>query len=649
MKLKPVRGEIRTTNPMPNLGSSLVDAVKANAPQEQRVVNSLINLAKRAEDTRDKLETQRIRDKNTVEEEKLKERLLVSEDTINLGDRDGNLLSVEQIEASKKVMYDSVLKDYDPKNFNSPYYKDKTAFDSFESGMYNQMNLSRLRVNKKRDDSIKFTANKVYGEVKTNSYNELKNLPISNYWIGSDNIRDKFENKVNSRALVDGTVDVTKELFDYDKTSTINYLGKIYTMTDALGREVPDFAAMYIALTNTKEFEKLNLDLPGGKFEKLKNRKYVKNLGKDIPVDLRNAITEELKDSLTDQVYIENYEILKNNTKVMQDFQKDLSDSEKLLTLKDASKYYNKLVGYDKERHINTINQGIQDRLDGKRYTINERFVGNKIKYLFLTGKVKTNSQKFKLEGEDIAMSLDDRLISDQQTFISTPAFQTEIAKAKKAFENEDKTILNYIEESKQVKNLVADLGNDTYFNSEPLLNSIKSEVYNEIIKIKDNVEQQGKSFNIQDIGNPNSEHFLFTPNFIKTYKKDIKDVINLYKANKNYSIDRNNPVPEIPLNSNIYKKLQKTGIVTYGFITDKYLDSINIPKSERLSWVQGGIQNMRELENSEMFLKWKFQDFPKNTKTSVDFKLSTDLLAKDSTLLKYLEDNNIKIIDREK
>ena len=144
MKLKPVRGEIRTTNPMPNLGSSLVDAVKANAPQEQRVVNSLINLANKAKDTRDKLETQRIRDKNTVEEEKLKERLLVSEDTINLGNRDGNLLSVEQIEESKKVMYDSVLKDYNPKNINSPYYKDKTAFDSFESGMYNQMNLKYL-------------------------------------------------------------------------------------------------------------------------------------------------------------------------------------------------------------------------------------------------------------------------------------------------------------------------------------------------------------------------------------------------------------------------------------------------------------------------------------------------------------------------
>ena len=84
MKLKPVRGEISTTNPMPNLGSSLVDAVKANAPQEQRVVNSLINLANKAKDTRGCILVGQGSKHNTVQNSRLSMDLLMKE-ILNLG------------------------------------------------------------------------------------------------------------------------------------------------------------------------------------------------------------------------------------------------------------------------------------------------------------------------------------------------------------------------------------------------------------------------------------------------------------------------------------------------------------------------------------------------------------------------------------
>ena len=59
MKLKPVRGEIQTTNPMRDLGSSLIDAVRANEPSYQKIANAIdvqaqrqINIDKALEKTR---------------------------------------------------------------------------------------------------------------------------------------------------------------------------------------------------------------------------------------------------------------------------------------------------------------------------------------------------------------------------------------------------------------------------------------------------------------------------------------------------------------------------------------------------------------------------------------------------------------------
>ena len=647
MKLKPVRGEIRTTNPMPNLGSSLVDAVKANAPQEQRVVNSLINLANKAKDTRDKLETQRIRDKNTVEEEKLKERLLVSEDTINLGNRDGNLLSVEQIEESKKVMYDSVLKDYDPKNINSPYYKDKTAFDSFESGMYNQMNLSRLRVNKKRDDSIKFTANKVYGETKTNSYNELKNLPISNYWISSDTIRDKFLSKVNSRALVDSTVDVTKELFDYDKTSTINYLGKIYTMTDALGREVPDFAAMYIALTNTKEFEKLNLDLPGGKFEQLKNRKYVKNLGKDIPIDLRNAIKEELKDNLTDQVFVEKNQIDKHNAEVEENFANDLIDPEKNISFKDLNKYTDKLIGYEKGSSIDAMTKDLQDKQRGITYEKGEKAESFLILGKALRGEITSYEQKFRLPGESESQSIVDRMMDINLSYLSTNTFRTEFNSAVKTYQTDKAEFYKFIKDSKQIQSLNQSLIDKGKIGSigEARLEGVIINATKEAKKLKDKALSNGVAWDNNMLLDPKSDYYLFTDGFILNNKFNQDDVLNDFQnqVNTKKDIDNYDTVKLPKLNSNNFRKLKKTGVMSFNSLQIKYLENLGLEPTTQnfIIQIQEDENFSSQFSQSDLYLNWKYSNVNRKI-FSMNYIYHRN--RNNKKFIEYFESNNIPV-----
>tara|TARA_R110000765_G_scaffold97836_1_gene183863 strand:- start:6 stop:1943 length:1938 start_codon:yes stop_codon:yes gene_type:complete len=643
MKLKPIRGEIQTTNPMPNLGSSLVDAVKSNAPGEQRVVNTLINLSNREKSNRDALEAQRRKDKNSTMEQKLKARLLESENFVNIGDRDGNLLSPEEVTSNRKTIHNNIKKDLEN------YYKnDPSAFIDFESMMYNQLNLSTLRINTERKKSIKFYADKTFTQNKINLKNDLNSLPIQNYWIGEDVLRTKYENNISQKAKDgDNTIDVGKEMFAWDQESATILLEKTYTMTDSLGKTVPDYAAIYASLTDTEAVEKLNLDLPGGKIEYLKNRKYTKDIGKILEPALVKEIKEKIKKDLIDQTYIENNQILKRNTKVLTQFEKDLMNPEKLLTLKDLSFYSKQLIGYEKEANISTMKQSILNRMQGKTYTIDERMSGNEILYKIYTGDLTNRDTKFMLPGETEAQSINQRLFSN--AFVGTNTFNVEITKAFSVAGEERSEIVNFVNKSEQVKNLVADLGG-SIINSDPLLNQVKAEVIGIILEKKNQADKQGKPFNIEDVLNPKSESFIFTNEFIKTYKKDMTDVINYYKSQRGLtssSVD----YPLIgEVNSTVYKNLKKTGIIHGNIPQNKYFDKLNIPIEDRSTYFEADFRNITEYQTSEEYLKWKYTDFPKNKKTSIHFKLNQKykVFSKDdgdSKFLEYLENNNIKII----
>ena len=643
MKLKPIRGEIQTTNPMPNLGSSLVDAVKSNAPGEQRVVNTLINLFNREKSNRDALEAQRRKDKNSTMEQKLKARLLESENFVNIGDRDGNLLSPEEVTSNRKTIHNNIKKDLEN------YYKnDPSAFIDFESMMYNQLNLSTLRINTERKKSIKFYADKTFTQNKINLKNDLNSLPIQNYWIGEDVLRTKYENNISQKAKDgDNTIDVGKEMFAWDQESATILLEKTYTMTDSLGKTVPDYAAIYASLTDTEAVEKLNLDLPGGKIEYLKNRKYTKDIGKILEPALVKEIKEKIKKDLIDQTYIENNQILKRNTKVLTQFEKDLMNPEKLLTLKDLSFYSKQLIGYEKEANISTMKQSILNRMQGKTYTIDERMSGNEILYKIYTGDLTNRDTKFMLPGETEAQSINQRLFSN--AFVGTNTFNVEITKAFSVAGEERSEIVNFVNKSEQVKNLVADLGG-SIINSDPLLNQVKAEVIGIILEKKNQADKQGKPFNIEDVLNPKSESFIFTNEFIKTYKKDMTDVINYYKSQRGLtssSVD----YPLIgEVNSTVYKNLKKTGIIHGNIPQNKYFDKLNIPIEDRSTYFETDFRNITEYQTSEEYLKWKYADFPKNKKTSIHFKLNQKykVFSKDdgdSKFLEYLENNNIKII----
>ena len=112
IKLKPVRGEISATNPIPDQGASILNAVIQSDPNIQSTVNTLGALTEREKTHRQNLEKVRIANKVKLNEQLLRKDLLATEEAVTKGDIQGNLLSPEQIDANKAALHQDFQKKY---------------------------------------------------------------------------------------------------------------------------------------------------------------------------------------------------------------------------------------------------------------------------------------------------------------------------------------------------------------------------------------------------------------------------------------------------------------------------------------------------------------------------------------------------------
>ena len=91
--------------------------------------------------------------------------------------------------------------------------------------------------------------------------------------------KEKFVNDVLDKKGIDDKLNFDDEIERLDLYSWRNLYEKTYTMVDANGRTVPDYAQIYVALTSPEQIQKLDLDIPLGKMEILITTKLKKNLG----------------------------------------------------------------------------------------------------------------------------------------------------------------------------------------------------------------------------------------------------------------------------------------------------------------------------------------------------------------------------------
>ena len=293
IKLKPVRGEISATNPIPDQGASILNAVIQSDPNIQSTVNTLGALTEREKTHRQNLEKVRIANKVKLNEQLLRKDLLATEEAVTKGDIQGNLLSPEQIDANKAALHKDYEKQYgySDTNKNAAFYKDKAAYDAFASSLYHQLNNSTDRIKKERDRSILVNSDIIYNGQVDLRFEEINALPPNkNYWQHFDIIKEKFVNDVLDKKGIDDKLNFDDEIERLDLYSWRNLYEKTYTMVDANGRTVPDYAQIYVALTSPEQIQKLDLDIPLGKMEMLITSKLKKNLGKNIPENLRKTV-----------------------------------------------------------------------------------------------------------------------------------------------------------------------------------------------------------------------------------------------------------------------------------------------------------------------------------------------------------------------
>ena len=163
IKLKPVRGEIQTTNPMRDLGSSMVEVAKQTQLDIKPIINTINAQAIAKDDLNLKLENTRINNKIKLKEAELDKEILTFEDDIFGKDK---AWSEEDFEN----FYDQREKKLRTKYLDNDFKKDtKMAYDTFYPSFLDKMNNLYKTGKTARWNNIIFTSNATWNNVEKES------------------------------------------------------------------------------------------------------------------------------------------------------------------------------------------------------------------------------------------------------------------------------------------------------------------------------------------------------------------------------------------------------------------------------------------------------------------------------------------------
>ena len=373
MKLKPVRGEIQTTNPMRDLGSSLIDAVRANEPSYQKIANAIDVQAQRQINIDKALEKTRQDNHNTLQGANFQKRLLDFEFFVEKGDpqKQNQMYDIAVLEKMRKEHFGKTLQEFKMNHYAGG--KDP-AYGAFESLAYGEGNLSYMRIKKIKEKKIKFDATVAWATTKESAYNDVsKRTSWKNYWAIGNLEKDLFKINLNKAKNNMVVIDVKEELDKYDLHNWKNYFHnrpKNQKEDPITGKMTTDYIEVYNDVNTGVEKDFIE-EIPFTEYDKSRIKfTHTTHFDKEfLPDNIREDLLTDAKKQLTRQVYIETKHFEESNQKIIQEFYSTYKEG-----INNMDYYLEKLKGPKKYTIYNELLEANNDMQTGKTLTTQSEY-----------------------------------------------------------------------------------------------------------------------------------------------------------------------------------------------------------------------------------------------------------------------------------
>lgn len=328
IKLKPVRGEIQTTNPMRDLGSSMVEVAKQTQLDIKPIINTINAQAIAKDDLNLKLENTRINNKIKLKEAELDKEILTFEDDIFGKDK---AWSEEDFEN----FYDQREKKLRTKYLDNDFKKDtKMAYDTFYPSFLDKMNNLYKTGKTARWNNIIFTSNATWNNVEKESIRTQINgiLPNDEFFKNMEKVLEYSDIRGSYYSDIDSKI--TKDYPEFrsklEEDGWYRYLSENY----------PDKIQLFNVLISGEEtdyIEKMKLGLP------IEVQGEIKPSGKTVftkyntkmPTDIKDRLIKRILSELDNELKIDkfkNHKIITSATKNFNNKKKEFNnDPAKIL------------------------------------------------------------------------------------------------------------------------------------------------------------------------------------------------------------------------------------------------------------------------------------------------------------------------------
>jgi hypothetical protein len=549
MKIKPIRDEIRSINPMQNLGTNLLDIVRTTEPDTQGTYNKLLALAEREKSNRDKLEAQRIQNKVSLASELIRKDILGSKEAAVKGDPYGNLLTTKEMDKNWDNITANLKKKYGMGE--TGYFKnDPSAYSVFESNMYGAFNEGHQQIEMERKRKILMETNHGYERERKMHLAQLDTVSLDKFSQAFHVHEQQFKAIVDKFYSAGGNIDPGQEMNSFKLEAAKTFLRRAYIYETETGEKLPDYVKQYIAIEGLENFEKIFPNgIKGGEKEREDLEKVlpvdkISDILKSLGITEKNELLSDLSGKVKEQLYIRSDVESKHNAKVIEDYKQRLYREGKYkgkppMTFKELEKFKKQVVGYEADKIREIMQKDMIDVQEGKSVVPTEFDKVQEILALTATGGIKSINQKFLLSGEDVARSIVDRMRDSY--YLNSTEFVTKFEKMKKLG---DSNLRKFIEKKVKDDNMLDQFfpiiakGKNTMVNISPYKNYIIAEAVDQAMLYKEQADREGLLWDNNNLFTPGHRFYLFTDDFINTNKMGMGQAIKILTDQINTAAD---------------------------------------------------------------------------------------------------------------
>ena len=143
----------------------------------------------------------------------------------------------------------------------------------------------------------------------------------------------------------------------------------------------------------------------------------------------------------------------------------------------------------------------------------------------------------------------------------------------------------------------------------------------------------------------PKSDYYLFTDGFILNNKFNQDDVLNDFQnqVNTKKDIDNYDTVKLPKLNSNNFRKLKKTGVMSFNSLQIKYLENLGLEPTTQnfIIQIQEDENFSSQFSQSDLYLNWKYSNVNRKI-FSMNYIYHRN--RNNKKFIEYFESNNIPV-----